>query len=38
MKTKTIAKVKKHLKEDIKTFDREKKEDRRLIKKLKGKK
>lgn len=29
------AKVKEHLKDDIKTFDKEKKEDKQLLKKMK---
>ena len=32
-----MSKVKKHLKDDIKTFDKEKKEDKELLKKLKKK-
>ena len=37
MKKCDMPKVKKHLKDDIKTFDKEKKEDKELLKKLKKK-
>lgn len=37
MKDKKIKEVKKHLKEDMKTFDKEKKDDKKLLKKLKSK-
>ena len=38
MKDKVKSKIVRHLKDDMKTFEREKNDDKKLIRKLKGKK